>query len=139
MKQTKTLAQLANDIESGNNLHEYSNGFAPSKGFPVDADGGTVNDRDYLRDKDAQMITRKIAAEYDARAIQSPVIVSRDGVVLSINAGNFESFGDFLSYYRQHYRPLLEAIRNGDTLNEQQRHILNFMADDFIKMFWDKE
>ena len=86
MKQTKTLAQVANDIENGNNLHEYYNN-----------DGATIK------------------------------------------AGNFESFGDFLSYYRQHYRPLLEAIRNGDTLDEKQRHTLNFMADDLIKMFWDEE
>ena len=86
MKQIKTLAQVANDIEKGNNLHEYYNN-----------DGATIK------------------------------------------AGNFESFGDFLSYYRQHYRPLLEAIRNGDTLDEKQRHTLNFMADDLIKMFWDEE
>jgi hypothetical protein len=85
MKQTKTLAQVANDIENGNNLHEYYN-------------NETV-----------------------------------------IKAGNFESFGDFLSYYRHHYRPLLEAIRNGDTLDEKQRRTLNFMADDLIKLFWDKE
>jgi hypothetical protein len=25
MKQTKTLAQVANDIENGNNFHEYNN------------------------------------------------------------------------------------------------------------------
>jgi hypothetical protein len=86
MKQTKTLAQVANDIENGNNLHEYYNN-----------DGATIK------------------------------------------AGNFESFGDFLSYYRQHYRPLLEAIRNGDSLDEKQRHTLNFMADDLIKLFWDEE
>ena len=76
---------MANDIENGNNLHEYYN-------------NETV-----------------------------------------IKAGNFESFGDFLSYYRHHYRPLLEAIRNGDTLDEKQRRTLNFMADDLIKLFWDKE
>lgn len=86
MKQTKTLAQVANDIENGNNLHEYYNN-----------NGATIK------------------------------------------TGNFESFADFLSYYRQHYRPLLEAIRNGDTLDEKQRHTLNFMADDLIKMFWDED
>jgi len=86
MKQTKTLAQVANDIENGNNLHEYYNN-----------DGATIK------------------------------------------TGNFESFADFLSYYRQHYRPLLEAIRNGDTLDEKQRHTLNFMADDLIKMFHEED
>lgn len=65
--------------------HDALNGFALSAGFPTDANGLTVNDRDYLRDTDAQEITRLIAAKYDARAIQTPVIISRDGVVLSGN------------------------------------------------------
>lgn len=65
--------------------HQALNGFAPSVGFPVDPNGCTVNDRDYERDTDAQRITREIAANYDARAIQTPVIISRDGVVLSGN------------------------------------------------------
>ena len=89
--------------------HDVRNGFAPSEGFPVDAEGGTVNDRDYERDKDAQAITRKIAAEYDARAIQSPVIVSRDGVVLSGNgrtmAGELAAMqgtdGIYIAYLRE--------------------------------------
>lgn len=65
--------------------HDALNGFALSAGFPTDANGLTVNDRDYLRDTDAQEITRLIASKYDARAIQTPVIISRDGVVLSGN------------------------------------------------------
>lgn len=65
--------------------HNALNGFVPSEGFPTDANGLSVNDRDYQRDKDAQDITRGIAAAYDSRAIQSPVVVSVDGVVLSGN------------------------------------------------------
>ena len=65
--------------------HDALNGFIPSEGFPTDANGLTVNDRDYQRDRDAQQITRKIAACYDSRALQNPVIVSGDGVVLSGN------------------------------------------------------
>lgn len=65
--------------------HDALHGFAPSEGFPTDANGQSVNDRDYYRDRDAQQITHTIAAAYDARAIQSPVIVSPDGVVLSGN------------------------------------------------------
>ena len=65
--------------------HDALNGFCPSAGFPVDVNGLTVNDRDYQRDADAQQITRNIARCYDSRAIQSPVIVSLDGVVLSGN------------------------------------------------------
>ena len=65
--------------------HNSLDGFTMSVGFPTDVNGLTVNDRDYLRDSDAQQITRLIAANYDARAIQTPVIISRDGVVLSGN------------------------------------------------------
>lgn len=65
--------------------HNALNGFSLSVGFPTDLNGCTVNDRDYQRDTDAQEITRLIASKYDARAIQTPVIISRDGVVLSGN------------------------------------------------------
>ena len=86
MKQTKTLAQVANDIENGNNLHEYTN-----------QDGATIK------------------------------------------AGNFETFADFLTYYDLHYLPLLRAIRNGEDITPERRHLLNFMADDLIKMFHQDE
>lgn len=65
--------------------HDPLNGFAPSNCFPTDNNGQTVNDRDYLRDRNAQDITRSIAANYDARAINNAVIVSPEGVVLSGN------------------------------------------------------
>lgn len=81
MKQTKTLAQVANDIENGNNLHEYYN-------------NETV-----------------------------------------IKTGSFESFGDFLSYYRQHYRPMLERIEIGEDISENDRHLLNFLASDLLDIF----
>lgn len=65
--------------------HDPMNGFQKSIGFPTDAYGNTVNDRDYERDKDAQEITRQIADNYDSRALNSQVVVSKDGVVLSGN------------------------------------------------------
>lgn len=65
--------------------HNALQGFAPSDGFPTDENGGSVNDRDYQRDQDAQRITREIASGYDGRALQNPVIVSPDGVVMSGN------------------------------------------------------
>ena len=82
MKQTKTLAQVANDIENGNNLHEY---------------------------------------------------YSNDGA--TIKTGNFESFGDFLSYFDMHYRPMLERIENGEDISESDRHLLNFLASDLLAAF----
>lgn len=74
-------------VESGaaTPSHNSANGFAKSEGFPIDENGGSVNDRDYERDKDAQQITRDIANKYDSRAMQTPVVVSQDGVVLSGN------------------------------------------------------
>ena len=74
-------------VESGavSASHQAANGFARTEGFPMDENGGTVNDRDYERDGDAQRVTREIAQDYDARALQSPVVVSGDGVVLSGN------------------------------------------------------
>lgn len=65
--------------------HDPETGFAKSAGFPVDKNGNTVNDRDYERDKAAQEYVHRVAAGYDGRAVQDPVIVSRDGVVLSGN------------------------------------------------------
>lgn len=65
--------------------HDPETGFAKSPGFPVDNNGNTVNDRDYERDKAAQQYVHRVAAGYDGRAVQDPVIVSRDGVVLSGN------------------------------------------------------
>lgn len=65
--------------------HDPADGFRPTVGFPVDANGQNVNDRDYMRDADAQRMVRSMADAFDSRALQTPVIVSRDGVVLSGN------------------------------------------------------
>lgn len=65
--------------------HDVNNAYEPTEGFPVDENGESVNDRDYKRDRDAQHIVRDMADSYDSRALQTPVIVSKDGVVLSGN------------------------------------------------------
>ena len=65
--------------------HNATAEFIKTEGFPVDENGQSVNDRDYERDKDAQNVTRNIARNYDSRALQTPVVVSNDGVVLSGN------------------------------------------------------
>ena len=81
MKQTKTLAQVANDIENGNNLHEYYN-------------NETV-----------------------------------------IKTGNFESFGDFLSYFDMHYRPILEQVADGITPTGDNARLLRLLASDLLAAF----
>lgn len=65
--------------------HDANNAYMPTEGFPIDENGQSVNDRDYMRDKDAQQIVEGMAGNYDNRALQDPVIVSTDGVVLSGN------------------------------------------------------
>ncbi len=74
-------------VESGaaTPSHNPSAEFIKNDGFPMDEHGQSVNDRDYERDKDAQTVTRQIAGRYDSRALQTPVVVSNDGVVLSGN------------------------------------------------------
>lgn len=79
---TKTLAQVANDIENGNNLHEYYNN-----------NGATIK------------------------------------------TGNFESFADFLSYYRQHYRPILEQVADGITPTGDNARLLRLLASDLLDIF----
>ncbi len=65
--------------------HDVNNAYMPTEGFPIDENGQSVNDRDYMRDNDAQRIVEQMAGAYDNRALQNPVIVSKDGVVLSGN------------------------------------------------------
>lgn len=74
-------------VESGaaTPSHNPRQEFAKNEGFPLDENGQSVNDRDYERDKDAQGTTRHIASVYDQRALQTPVVVTNDGIVLSGN------------------------------------------------------
>ena len=65
--------------------HDINNAFEPTEGFPVDENEQNINDRDYQRDQEAQRIVREIADNFDNRALQTPVVVSNDGVVLSGN------------------------------------------------------
>ena len=97
-------------VESGavTPSHNASREFEKYEGFPVDENGNTINDRDYERDKDAQNITRSIADKYDSRALQTPVIVSKDGVVLSGNgrtmAGELAASNNTDSAYIEHLK-----------------------------------
>lgn len=94
--------------------HQATNGFAETDGFPVDENGQSVNDRDYKRDQEAQEVTRSMASDYDSRALQSPVVVSREGVVLSGNGrtmageiaaqnGTDKKYNDYLRTHANKY------------------------------------
>lgn len=72
------------EAESPTASHD-ENTYSPTPGFPSSQDGKTVNDRDYYNDKDAQESVRKIAAHFNSLALESPPIVTKDGVVISGN------------------------------------------------------
>ena len=59
--------------------------FRSSEGFPTNAQGQNVNDRDYKHDEDAQREVQRIAMNYNALAIDNPPVVTKDGIVISGN------------------------------------------------------
>lgn len=65
--------------------HDVNNGYKKSEGFPTDAEGRTVNDRDYEHDKAAQQNTDQIAMKYNGMAIEQVPVVSDEGIVYDGN------------------------------------------------------
>lgn len=59
--------------------------FSPTRGFPQNENGKNINDRDYFNDRDAQESVRKIASNFNSLALESPPIVTKDGIVISGN------------------------------------------------------
>ena len=65
--------------------HDVNNDYKKSEGFPTDAEGRTVNDRDYEHDKTAQQSTDQIARKYNGMAIENVPVVSDEGIVYDGN------------------------------------------------------
>lgn len=65
--------------------HDVNNGYKKSEGFPVDAEGRTINDRDYEHDKAAQQTTDQMAQKYSGQAITQVPTVSDEGIVYDGN------------------------------------------------------
>lgn len=65
--------------------HDVNNDYKKSEGFPTDAEGRTVNDRDYEHDKAAQQNTDQIARKYNGMAIEQVPVVSDEGMVYDGN------------------------------------------------------
>ena len=65
--------------------HDVNNDYKKSEGFPTDAEGRTVNDRDYEHDKAAQQNTDQIAQKYNGMAIEQVPVVSDEGIVYDGN------------------------------------------------------
>lgn len=101
--------------------HDTEKGYAKTEGFPIDENGQTVNDRDYEHDKEAQRQVEQKAASYDQRALQTPVVVSSDGVVLSGNdrtmasqlaarQGTDTKYNEYLAKHPQKYGFTAEQV-----------------------------
>lgn len=71
--------------ESLTTSHDVNNDYKKSEGFPTDAEGRTVNDRDYEHDKAAQQNTDQIARKYNGMAIEQVPVVSDEGIVYDGN------------------------------------------------------
>lgn len=65
--------------------HDVNNDYKKSEGFPTDAEGRTVNDRDYEHDKAARQNTDQIARKYNGMAIEQVPVVSDEGIVYDGN------------------------------------------------------
>lgn len=65
--------------------HDVNNDYKKSEGFPTDAEGRTVNDRDYEHSKAAQQNTDQIARKYNGMAIEQVPVVSDEGIVYDGN------------------------------------------------------
>lgn len=65
--------------------HDVNNDYKKSEGFPTDAEGRTVNDRDYEHDKAAQQNTDQIARKYNGMAIEQVPVISDEGIVYDGN------------------------------------------------------
>jgi N12 class adenine-specific DNA methylase len=94
--------------------HDINRNFAKSENFPTDENGNTINDRDYEHDKEAQLLVRQRAQNFDSRALQTPVIVSKNGIVLSGNDrtmsgqlaaenGTDQAYTDYLKEHPEKY------------------------------------
>lgn len=106
---------ILTEAEAVTPSHNPVAGYTKSEGFPVDENGRTVNDdRDYENDKQAQLQVEQKAQKYDSRAIQNPVIVSNDGIVLSgndrtmagqiaANNGTDQSYKEYARNYSNKY------------------------------------
>lgn len=112
--ETLTGHYVLTEADAPTASHNPEKGYQMSEGFPVDENGRTVNDRDYERDEAAQKSVTDKAANYDQRALQTPVIVTGDGVVLSGNdrtmasqmaarQGTDKAYTDYLAKYPQKY------------------------------------
>ena len=88
--------------------HDATNGYKKSEGFPVNAEGRTINDRDYEHDKDAQDVTEQMGAKYDGQAVNQVPTVSDEGVVYD---GNGRTMAGQLAAKKGTDKEYIEALK----------------------------
>lgn len=52
-----------------------------------------------------------------------------------ITWGSFDTKEDFASYYKQHYRPVLESVTENSILMIDDIRLLHFLAEDLDALF----
>lgn len=114
--------------------------FEPTKGFPVDKEGNTVNDRDYRRDKNAQGNVDEIARKYDARNVSDSekadgaITISKDFVVLS---GNNRTMSAKLAAdkYPEQWNKYLDGLKSkAESLGFNQSELSKYKKPFFVRI-----
>ena len=65
--------------------HNATANFQRSEGYPVTADGQSINDRDYTNDKEEQQKVATIAQNFNGNAIKNMPVISDEGMVYNGN------------------------------------------------------
>lgn len=122
--------------------------FHKTEGFPEAENGGTVNDRDYEHDAQAQEAVLDMSADFDGRALgfDSPIVVTQDGVVTS---GNNRTMSSKLAARKGTDTKYIEALKKrakkfGFTADDvaqfkhprvvfETEHKGNYTTDEFAK------
>ncbi|MDR0475122.1 MAG: hypothetical protein LBH43_15795, partial [Treponema sp.] len=84
--------------------------FYKTPGFPTNADGSSINDRDYEHFEANKEAVWKVASDFDGRALKfdNPVVVTTDGVVIS---GNNRTMSSKIAAKRGTDTKYIEALK----------------------------
>lgn len=114
--------------------HDPATGWKPTEGFPVNENGGSVNDRDYERDRAAQEITIRMSETFDGRAYQDVPIISDEGIDYSGNgrtiAGDMAARNNTDGAYLETARQYSEKYGfTAEDMDQFQHPRVDFMLD----------
>jgi len=58
---------------------------------------------------------------------------------VDVNVGGFDSFASFMSYYNQHYKPVLQKVSEGYTPIGDDARLLRFFLSEMLEAFAESE